>query len=425
MACIHVIGAGMAGLSCALRLASQGRQVRVYEASGQVGGRCRSYYDSQLDRVVDNGNHLLLSGNRAALAYLDAIGTRATLSRPPEACFPFLDLKNNRRWRITVGSGRLPLWLLKEDRRVPGAGAAAHLREMLRLLRAGPDATVTEALTGGRTKGSNPALWRGLWEPLTAAILNTPPDQASARLLAGALRETLLRGGAHCRPMIAAGGLSASFVEPAVARLAEWGGEIVLRSRLRALTRDGERVRSLNFTDSDLELPPEDSVVLAVPAAVAGDLLPGLETPDDWQTIVNAHIRLPHRSRLPRGLPFLGLLGGTAQWLFLRGDVASLTVSAGNHLVEEPAEALAAAFWQETAQALGLDSRLQPPVRLVKERRATFTQSPQQLRARPQADCGLANLLLAGDWTDTGLPASIEGAIRSGAFAAGLLLQRQ
>ncbi len=158
--------------------------------------------------------------------------------------------------------------------------------------------------------------------------------------------------------------------------------------------------------------------MLALPPAVTGGLVPGLEVPEDSRPIVNAHIRLPSAQALPDGLPFLGLVGGTADWLFLRGDVASLTVSAAETLAEEPAEAIASKMWADTAGALGLDPALAPPVRVIKERRATFAQTPAALARRAPAGTAWRNLLLAGDWTDTGYPATIESAVRSGRRAA-------
>ena len=159
----------------------------------------------------------------------------------------------------------------------------------------------------------------------------------------------------------------------------------------------------------------DDSVVLAVPPAVAEDLLPGLVTPADSRAIVNGHFRL---ERDVEGMTFLGLVGGTAQWLFVRRNVVSVTVSAANKLVEEDSEGIANRLWADVAVALGLRGSPLPVHRIVKEKRATFAQTPEQNRRRPGAPTTWKNLFLAGDWTDTGLPATIEGAIRSGGTAS-------
>ena len=133
-ATVHVVGAGLAGLGCAVALAVAGRRVHLYEAAGQAGGRCRSYHDEALDRRVDNGNHLMLSGNEAVHAYLDSIGMADGLTGPERAEYPFLDLSSGDRWTLRPSAGVIPWWIWSASRRIPGTGASAYLRG-LRLAR--------------------------------------------------------------------------------------------------------------------------------------------------------------------------------------------------------------------------------------------------------------------------------------------------
>jgi phytoene dehydrogenase-like protein len=169
---VHVVGAGLAGLAAAVRLAEAGLAVRVHEAAPQAGGRCRSYQDQALGRVIDNGNHLLLSGNASALRYLQTIGAADSLAGPASTSFPFLDLATGRRWVLRPNAGLLPVWLLQKDRRVPESRLLDYLKAW-RLAAAGPEAAVAECL---RDSG---VLWERFGAPLATAVLNTPPDQAS------------------------------------------------------------------------------------------------------------------------------------------------------------------------------------------------------------------------------------------------------
>jgi len=146
----------------------------------------------------------------------------------------------------------------------------------------------------------------------------------------------------------------------------------------------------------------------------------GLDAPTEFCAIVNAHFRIDP----PAGAPLiLGVLGGTTQWIFAFPGRLSVTISAGDRLIDTPREQLAAAIWGEVARVTGLPAAL-PPWQIVRERRATFAATPAQDAKRPPARTAWRNLVLAGDWTDTGLPATIEGAIRSGNYAADLIAKQ-
>jgi hydroxysqualene dehydroxylase len=409
---VHVVGAGLAGLTAAVELAARGRRVWLYEAGRHAGGRCRSYLDAELGCRIDNGNHLLLSGNRAALGYLQRIGALETLQGPPEAVFTFIDAATGQRWTVRPNRGILPWWILCKDRRVPETRASEYLAT-LALWRADPSATVAEVLDHGR------GAFRRLWEPLAVAALNTSAECASARLFWRILAETLARGGSACRPLLPRDGLSETFIDPALLRLRAWGAEIRLGARLRMLKFGTDRICELVFDTGSIGLDYGDSVILAVPAPVAARLVPGLAGPDAYSPIVNAHFRFT----LPAASPlFVGVIGGTAEWIFCKRETLSVTVSAADRLVDHRPEQLRDLLWHDVAVAYRLPAHPVPPARIVKERRATFLASPDQLRRRPEQITRWSNLLLAGDYVNTGLPATIEGAIRSGSAAAGQLL---
>lgn len=407
---VHIVGAGLAGFAAAVKLASQGVRVSVHEATNQAGGRCRSYYDPTLEMTIDNGNHLVLSGNHATLAFLDKIGARDQLSSPRDAGIAFVDLSTDERWTVRANDGRVPWWVFDANRRVPGTRAWDYL-SVLRLLRAPEGAAVSDLFDC-----SGP-LYDRLIGPFLLAALNTEPRQGSAKLAAAVIRETLAAGGRNYRPLIARDGLSTAFIEPALRYIQANEGTVHFGSRLHGLAFDASRVAALDFGEASVPLEKGDGLVLAVPPVVASALLQDLKVPTEFRAIVNGHFRI----RPPEPVvPITGVINGTVEWLFAFPDRLSVTISNADRLLETPREDLAALMWQEIAAITGIADVL-PPWQIVRERRATFAALPDVEAHRPGAATRWTNLALAGDWTATGLPATIEGAIRSGNRAAELI----
>ncbi|WP_202397088.1 hydroxysqualene dehydroxylase HpnE [Teichococcus coralli] len=408
---VHVIGAGLAGLSAAVALATRGIPVELSEAAAQAGGRCRSYHDARLGMMIDNGNHLVLSGNAAVGRYLRAIGAGDRLTGPARPEFPFHDLRSGKGWTVRPNAGPLPWWVLHPGRRVPGTQPRDYLA-LAALARRHPGKRIGEVLP------CQGPLWERLLHPFLLAALNTAPEEGTADLAGAVIRETLARGGQASLPRIATPSLAAAFVDPALDRLRLAGATLRLGRRLRALELEGERVAALAFADGTVPLAPDEALVLAVPPWVAQDLLPGLAAPDAHRAILNAHFRLAPPPGLP---PMLGLIGGTAEWIFAFPDRLSVTISAADSLLDMETDTLIARLWADIAAAHRLPGP-PPPCRVVKEKRATFAATPAQEARRPPARTRWRNLFLAGDWTATGLPATIEGALRSGETAAALAL---
>jgi hydroxysqualene dehydroxylase len=404
---VHIIGAGLAGLSAAVRLTSRGRKVVVHEATAFAGGRCRSYHDAAVGMTIDNGNHLLLSSNHAALDYLRSIGAEHRLIGPAAAEFFFADLASGERWTLRFNDGRLPFWIFDPARRVPGTRVLDYL-PLARLLWAPAGKAVSEVIACEGT------LYQRLVEPLLLAALNIDAPQGSARLAGAIIRETLAVGGRACRPLIAREGLGSTLIEPALDTLAQHDATVRMEHQLRGMRFAAERVEALDFGSETIALGDGDAVVLTVPPYAAASLVPGLDVPTAFHAIVNAHFRVEPPAGQP---PILGVINGTVQWLFAFPGRLSVTISAGDRLIDSPREELAKTIWSEVARLTGLPPAL-PPWQIVRERRATFAATPAQDAKRPGVATRWNNLVLAGDWTDTGLPATIEGAIRSGNRAA-------
>ena len=412
---VHIIGAGLAGLSAAIRLTSAGRDVVVHEATAFAGGRCRSYHDATLGMTIDNGNHLLLSGNRAALDYLRRIGADHLLVGPPKAEFPFADLASGERWTLRFNDGRIPFWVFDATQRVPGTRVRDYL-PLARLLFAPAGKTVGEVLA------CEGVAYRRLVEPLLLAALNIEAPQG----VGAARRRHHPRNLGDGRPRLPAvdrarrlghdpGRAGARLARAARRRPCGWStscapcasAPAASRRSSSAARRSPSVVMMPSCSRCRLTLRPRLS------AASRGRR--------EFRAIVNAHFRIAPPPEQP---PILGVLNGTVEWIFAFPGRVSVTISAGDRLIDAPREELAKTIWGEVARVTGLPAAL-PPWQIVRERRATFAATPEQDARRPGPATPWRNLVLAGDWTDTGLPATIEGAIRSGNRAAELVVEQR
>jgi len=403
----------LAGLAAAERLCQSRRTIAIHEATAQAGGRCRSYYDQSTGMVIDNGTHLLLSGNHAALSFTEAIGSRPGLRGPDDAQFPFIDIASGEQWTLRFGDSRFPWWVFDKDRRVPQTGVVDYL-SLARLVWTSVDKPI------GKLMNCGGPIYDRLLEPLLLAALNITPREGSAKLAGAVIRESLALGGQACRPLLAREGLGSVFVEPAITHLRERGVAIVFEDELVELLFGNGRVSLLKFARQTVDLGVNDAVILAVPPYVATNLVPGLIAPSSFRGIVNAHFRIDPPAHLP---PILGVINGTCEWIFPLSGRISATISDAGRLFDMPRTELAQTMWNDIAKVTGLPTTL-PPWQIVRERRATFAATPEENARRPTAETSWENLFLAGDWTQTGLPATIEGAIRSGYRAADLVDHR-
>lgn len=401
----------MAGLAAAVELSAAGCPVALSEAGPRAGGRCRSYFDPSLGLTIDNGNHLVLAGNPAVARFRSMVGALEPLAGPRHAEFAFADLATGERWNLRINDGPVPWWVFFPGRRVPGSRLADYL-PLGRLLKGRTDQTISDLV-----KPQGP-VWERMLHPVLLAALNTDPVVSSAALCANVLAETLAKGGRASAPRVAVPNLAAAFVDPAVDWLAGRGVGLRTGRRLRAIRFDGDAVSALEWADGEQAIAPDEAVVLAVPAWVAASLVPDLTVPDDHRSILNAHFACAP----PPGAPeMLGLTNATSEWIFTHPDRISVTISGADRLMDEDREALAQRIWVEVSRALGITAPM-PRWQIVKEKRATFAATPEQDARRPHTKTRWRNLFLAGDWVQNGLPATIEGAIRSGDSAARLVL---
>jgi len=249
MSTVYVVGGGLAGLSAAVLLAEKGAKVELIEGAPQAGGRCRSYFDPVLEQVIDNGNHLVLSGNHSVRTYLRTIGADGALTGPDRAEFNFADVNSGARWTIRPNEGPLAWWIFSSARRVPGSHPADYLT-LLRLLIAGPEKKIGDVIA------CEGPLWDRLLQPFLLAALNTEPKSASAALAGAVIRESLAKGGHAYHPRIAHPTLAAVFVDPALDYLKRNVARVRIGQRVRALTSNAQSILALQLPDGTRHCDP-------------------------------------------------------------------------------------------------------------------------------------------------------------------------
>jgi squalene-associated FAD-dependent desaturase len=431
-----VVGGGWAGCSAALHASRRGMCVSFYEAAPRLGGRASSFVDQDSGEWLDHGQHLFLGAYRESLALLVDLGTRDFVEFQRPLSIPFLmDDGRLETLRASTSPGPLSLGLgLARFPALPGAGGA-----MLKLgLRGGPALAsaffgrLPEASSGVsvadwlRDCGQDTGVCALLWEPMVLAALNARPEQARLREFLAVLGSGFLRGGFTAALGTARAPL-AKLLNPLPALLKQQGSEALLGTvveRVEALPQGGWRVHQSGGASVD-----SPRVVVALPARRAVRLLgPDLAARLDLEgqaarpdsAIVSVWL-WSAEALLPRSMQAFGPQGGHAprfHWGFsqaVEGGWRTCVVSsaAPELAARDNAEILAdlAAF---------LASRGRPftwtRARVVKERSATPIFEPGSPKRLSQATA-LDGLALAGDWTETFLPATIEGAVRSGRLA--------
>ncbi|MGW5264758.1 hydroxysqualene dehydroxylase HpnE [Microbispora sp. NPDC004025] len=427
---VAVVGGGLAGITAALALAEAGRPVTLYEARPRLGGATHSFVRGGL--TADNGQHVFLRCCTAYLGLLDRLGGTGRVRLQERFDVPVLTPRGGRaRLRRAALPGPFHLLpALAGYRLLSPADRLRAVRGAFALRGLDPaEPALDRAALGGwlAANGQREAVRRALWDLFAVAALNIPSDEAALGSAAMVFRTALL-GRADAAdigvPSVPLGDLHGGAALAAIARL---GGEVRLRAKVEAVLPGpsvlvgGRRVEA-------------SAVVVAAPHGQAARLVPPDAAPDRdaWaglgaSPIVNVHVVY---DRPVTRLPFAAVVGSPVQWIFdrteagglARGQYLTVSVSAARHWIDVPTAVMREVFPPEL-------ERLLPAARqarvvdlfITRERRATFRQVPGSGGLRPGAATRWPGLFLAGAWTDTGWPDTMEGAVRSGLQAARLV----
>ncbi|HTS70543.1 MAG TPA: hydroxysqualene dehydroxylase HpnE [Terriglobia bacterium] len=436
---VLIIGGGFAGLTAGIALAESGKRVCLLEQKPYLGGRARSFRDPTTGSVVDNGQHLFMGCYHSTIRFLETIGTLDRIHFQSRLAVPFLD-RGGRLTRLDCPDLPSPWHLLVGVLRSRSFSWKQKL-EVLKLGRvlrgAGPgSATVGESVAAWLSRqGQSEGLQRNFWDLLCIAAMNEDPRRASAQLFERVLKLALFSSPADSRLGIARGGLSECYTDASAAFIESRDGLVQTGRNVKQLLIAEGVCRGVELASGErIEGFP---VISAVPwhqlaALIPKDLLraePFFAGALALRPAPIISINLWFDAPIT-DLEFAGLRGSTIQWLFDKSRILgaddhciSLVLSGAHEHVGREKEQLLAVALRELGEMLPAVQEASLVHSLViKERFATFSPSPEAEPLRPPARTPIRGLFLAGDWTATGLPATIEGAVQSGYTAAGEVL---
>ena len=407
---IHIIGSGLAGLSSAIHLLKKNRKINIYEASTLFGGRCRSYKERDFKCVLDNGNHLIIKAYKNTFKYIKEINAEKELITNSDTLYHFIDISKSTKWTVRPYTFIFPWWVFINSYRPADVSFFDFIKSM-KIFFARNNQTVCDVLD------SNSLIYKRFWKPFTIAVLNTHPKEASAKLLWGVVSKTLFKGTNSLKPYTVKKSLDESLIKPALKKINSSGGELRRNHRLKKIIFKNNFAKELIFQNKKISLGEKDLVVLAFTPNVLNKILPDVTTPKKTNCILNIHFKIDKfkkKVNFPKESFFLGVTGGLTDWIFKKNNILSVTISAANKLDIYDNEKISKIIWEEIKIIFKLDNINIPKYKVIKEKMATFVQSPEEVWKKPKMQTKYSNIFLAGDWIDNGLPATIEGAVTSG-----------
>ncbi|MCW8810810.1 MAG: hydroxysqualene dehydroxylase HpnE [Ignavibacteriaceae bacterium] len=421
---VIVIGGGLAGLTASAYLAKNNYKATLIESSPKLGGRTYSFLDKETNTVLDNGQHILMGCYFETLNFLSLIqakenfyfqkrlevnfvkeGFRVVPLKSLPVIYPLNLLLGVLRYKAINFSDRLSL--IKVFLKVPFYSS----NKLSRM-------NIKEWLENeNQSKNVQDAFWR----ILAIGALNTSFKKASAKIFVDIIRQIFLTGKKAATIILPKFGLTESFCRDAEEYIINNGGEILFSETALKLVIKDDRITEVHtsnrvYTDFDF-------IITAIPAFALSRVLDEkyqIKIPEfNYSTILNIHLWLKENS-FPKG--FFGLINSPLHWVFNKGTHLNIVISDAEELASKSDEDLILMVKSEVQKFFLLNPDIISNYKIIKEKRATFIPSNYILDKRPQQKTKIKNLILAGDWVDTGLPSTIESAVKSGRVAADLIL---
>jgi squalene-associated FAD-dependent desaturase len=422
---VLILGAGLAGLSAASYLSSGGYKTIILESSGKPGGRAYSFTDKDTGSVIDNGQHIMMGCYKYTLDFFNKIGAEKNFKIQDNLAVNFLK-RGKKIHTLKSVSSLYPLNLFIGLIRY----TALKFTDRFRLLkiffklylyssRDLEKMSVDEWLTN---ENQSAGIKKAFWEILAVGALNTSIKKASAKMFADILKQMFFRGNKSASIVLPVSGLSESYCGNAISFINKNGGEISFYETVTSLEFSRNKLSAV--CTSKRKITDFDYVISALPLYALKRILssekqfafPELE----YSSILSMHLWLNNNTLKEK---FYGLIDSPVHWVFNHNKYITIVISDADKLVFKSREELYCLISNELDKYLGIKQEDISSYKVIKEKRATFIPSNAILKHRPGPETAYRNFLLAGDWTNTGLPATIEGAVKSGVFAGNHILK--
>ena len=331
------------------------------------------------------------------------IGSYKTLKEISPNFF-FFDLEHNLEWNLDLSSG-YGKFLIGRKKLIPNTKLLDYF-SLLKFFFVSKNSSVYEIV-------GNSKIFKTFWEPLTLGVMNTAPKMASAKVLSNVLKKTIYKGEKFCRIFQPKKNWNETLIKPAIIQIKKNGGQINFGNLLKKIDITDNNVSELSFINHKIKVNKNDRVIVAIPPTNLSKLLGNCSLPEQYNTILNLHFKIKPKDIKLFQRPIVGFINSITQWVFVKSNHLSITVSNANDLNSNDTEELIVNVWNEIRKYIKKEI-IYENVQIVREKKATYVQSPSNINLVKKFNQIPENMMIAGDWTQYNLPCTIEASILSG-----------